>query len=82
MAALGTVADVAPMSGENRFIVKRGLELLKETDHPGLRALFTVSGANRRELDSESPVVFCDPTLERGRSAGRREDQSGSANNE
>ena len=54
LAALGTVADVAPMSGENRFIVKRGLELLKATEHPGLRALFTVSGANRREMDSES----------------------------
>ena len=37
LAALGTVADVAPMSGENRFIVKRGLELLGSTEHPGLR---------------------------------------------
>ena len=63
MAALGTVADVAPMSGENRFIVKRGLELLKATEHAGLRALLTVSGANRRELDSEALSFSVIPRL-------------------
>ncbi|MYD52545.1 MAG: single-stranded-DNA-specific exonuclease RecJ [Dehalococcoidia bacterium] len=63
LAALGTVADVAPMSGENRYIVKRGLELLKETDHPGLRALFMVSGANRGELDSEALSFSVIPRL-------------------
>ncbi len=63
LAALGTVADVAPMSGENRFIVKRGLELLQSTDRAGLRALFTLSGVNRREMDAESLSFFIIPRL-------------------
>ena len=63
LAALGTVADVAPLSGENRFIVKRGLELMRSTSHPGIRALLMLSGANRRELDSESLSFLVIPRL-------------------
>ncbi len=63
LAALGTVADVAPLSGENRFIVKRGLELMKSTSHPGIQALLMLSGANRRELDSESLSFAVIPRL-------------------
>ena len=63
LAALGTVADVAPMSGENRFIVKRGLELLGSTKHPGLRALLTQSGSQRRELDVEALSFSIIPRL-------------------
>ena len=63
LAALGTVADVAPLSGENRFIVKRGLELMRSTSHLGIRALLTLSGANRRELDSESLSFLVIPRL-------------------
>jgi single-stranded-DNA-specific exonuclease len=39
VAALGTVADLAPMTGESRAIVRLGIEELARTDHPGLRAL-------------------------------------------
>lgn len=39
LAAIGTIADIMPMQGENRYIVRHGLELLKKTDNPGLRAL-------------------------------------------
>lgn len=38
-AAVATVCDVVPLMDENRYIVKRGLELLKETSQLGLRAL-------------------------------------------
>ncbi len=41
LAAIGTVADIMPMQGENRYIVRNGLELLKTTENPGLRALLT-----------------------------------------
>lgn len=37
--AIGTVADIMAMKGENRYIVRRGLELLRNTENPGLRAL-------------------------------------------
>lgn len=39
LAAIGTIADVAPMTGESRAIVRMGLAELAVTTHPGLRAL-------------------------------------------
>lgn len=44
LVAIATVADVVPLTGENRVIVKRGLEGLQEVRNPGLRALLDVSG--------------------------------------
>lgn len=44
LAALGTVADLVPLQGENRTIVKRGLELMPRTKNLGLRALMEASG--------------------------------------
>jgi single-stranded-DNA-specific exonuclease len=44
LVALATVADVAPLHGENRAIVKYGLRLMAETRHPGLRALIEAAG--------------------------------------
>jgi len=42
--ALATVADVVPLIGENRILVRHGLRLLRETRWPGLRALLETSG--------------------------------------
>ena len=39
LAAVGTVADVMPLTGENRTLVKAGLHLLQHSDRPGLLAL-------------------------------------------
>jgi single-stranded-DNA-specific exonuclease len=44
LVAIATVADVVPLTGENRVIVKRGLDGLGEVRNPGLRALLDVSG--------------------------------------
>lgn len=44
LAALGTIADMVPLVGENRSIVHRGLERLRTTSRPGLRALIDASG--------------------------------------
>lgn len=43
-AALGTVADVMPLIGENRIIVKEGLKQIKSTNDIGIRNLLAVSG--------------------------------------
>ncbi|MBU0570882.1 MAG: single-stranded-DNA-specific exonuclease RecJ [Candidatus Omnitrophica bacterium] len=43
LVALGTVADVAPMNGENRILTKAGLKTLKNTDKCGLKALMDVA---------------------------------------
>ncbi len=46
LVAIGTIADVMPLVGENRIIVKRGLELLKYTANRGIRALAEVADIN------------------------------------
>ncbi len=49
---LGTVADVAPIQDENRIITKLGLELLKETDNLGIKALIDVSNLTGKEINT------------------------------
>ena len=50
LVALATIADVAPLRGENRVLVRYGLKLLAETTHPGLRALIRSSGLEGKPL--------------------------------
>ncbi|HEY2152477.1 MAG TPA: single-stranded-DNA-specific exonuclease RecJ [Vicinamibacterales bacterium] len=53
VAAIGTLADVVPLVGENRVIAKIGLELLTKGPHKvGLRALLDVSGLAGKTIDS------------------------------
>lgn len=44
LVAIGTVADIAPLRGENRMLVERGLRRLNKTVRPGVQALFGVAG--------------------------------------
>jgi single-stranded-DNA-specific exonuclease len=46
LVALGTAADVVPVLGENRILVRQGLKVLEETRRPGLLALKEVAGLN------------------------------------
>jgi single-stranded-DNA-specific exonuclease len=50
LVALATVADVAPLRGENRVFVRYGLKMLAETRNIGMRALLRASGLDGREL--------------------------------
>jgi single-stranded-DNA-specific exonuclease len=50
LVALATVADVVPLQGENRILVKHGLRLLAESNWPGLRALLEASGLAGKEV--------------------------------
>ena len=52
LAALGTIADVVPLVGENRVLASYGLGHLKETTLTGLRALIDSAGLNGQKLDS------------------------------
>ena len=58
LVAIGTVADVVPLMGENRIIVKHGLTGLSEVRNPGLRALLDVSGFNGRRVPTSTDVAF------------------------
>lgn len=44
LVALGTVADLVPLLGENRILARHGLNILQESRRPGLRALMEVAG--------------------------------------
>ncbi|MCH7642011.1 MAG: single-stranded-DNA-specific exonuclease RecJ [Chloroflexi bacterium] len=54
LAALGTVADVGPLKGENRVIVWEGLRQLAQTSHAGLSALLARAHPNGGDLDTEA----------------------------
>ena len=54
VAALGSIADVVPLRGENRIIAKFGLEALSRSERPGLRALRRAASIN------EAPVTAWD----------------------
>ena len=54
--ALGTVADIVPIMGENRLLVKSGIEVLRRQQRPGVRALIE-SSRLRSEL-SPSDITF------------------------
>jgi single-stranded-DNA-specific exonuclease len=58
LVAIGTVADVVPLTGENRIIVKHGLDGLTVVKNEGLRALFKVAGLTEGSAPSASQVSF------------------------
>jgi single-stranded-DNA-specific exonuclease len=50
LVALATIADVAPLTGENRVLVRYGLKLLNDTSRPGLRAMIRAAGLEGKAL--------------------------------
>jgi single-stranded-DNA-specific exonuclease len=57
LVALATVADVVPLIGENRSLVRRGLAVMRRAQRPGLRALMEVAKCEPTRLD-ESDLAF------------------------
>lgn len=54
LAALGTVADIVPLLGENRELVRRGLAAMANTELVGLKALIKVSGCSQTDITAEN----------------------------
>lgn len=71
LVALGTVADVVPLVGENRALVKRGLDVLREARRPGVRALCQAAGVVPHELDARDIGFSLGPRIN---AAGRMGD--------
>lgn len=63
LVALATVADVAPLRGENRVFVRYGLRLLAETTNPGLRALVRVCGLEGKPITAGRAGFILAPRL-------------------
>jgi len=63
LAALGTVADVSPLLGENRYLVKQGLMLMNNRPRLGISALIDQAGLSGGSLDAESISWVIAPRL-------------------
>lgn len=63
LVALATVADIAPLRGENRVLVRYGLRLLSETRNVGLRALIRAAGLDRKPLTAGRVGYILAPRL-------------------
>ena len=70
LAAVGTVADVMALTGENRTIVTRGLEALSRTNRPGLAALLREAGAQGKPVTAVTVGYTLAPRIN---AAGRLE---------
>jgi single-stranded-DNA-specific exonuclease len=63
LVALATIADVVPLLGENRALVRRGLRALAGTSKPGLRELMAVAGVDPSRVDERSVGFALAPRL-------------------
>lgn len=63
MVALATVADVAPLRGENRVLARYGLRLLNATDNIGLRAMIRAAGLEKKRITAGRVGFILAPRL-------------------
>lgn len=75
IAAIGTVADLMPLLGENREIVRNGLESMRHSSFPGIRALLAVSGVNMSTVSAVNIAFGMAPRI----NASGRLDHAGRA---
>ncbi|MFI5227617.1 MAG: single-stranded-DNA-specific exonuclease RecJ [Gemmatimonadales bacterium] len=63
LVALATIADVAPLRGENRIFVRYGLKLLNNAARPGIRAMIRAAGLERKALTAGRVGFILAPRL-------------------
>ena len=63
LVALGTVADLAPLTGENRHLVRRGLRQMMKTSRQGLYSLAQVAGVNLQKITAMHIGFMLGPRL-------------------
>ncbi|WP_310598850.1 single-stranded-DNA-specific exonuclease RecJ [Desulfobulbus sp.] len=63
LVALGTVADVVPLTGVNRILVRAGLEVLTATSRPGLLSLYSHAGLGKRDILAEDIAYKLAPRI-------------------
>ena len=67
-AGMATVADLVPLTGENRILAKEGIKRLQKTDNEGLKAILQIRGAKAEEINEFYIGFIIGPCLN---SAGR-----------
>ena len=73
-AALGTVADVVPLQGENRILVRHGMKVLQSTRRPGLVALMDLCKVDRTNITATDIGFKLGPHLNAAGRLGEAED--------
>lgn len=63
IVAIGTIADVVPLTGENRSIVKQGLALLQNTENPGLLELLSLNKLSQDKINSTAVAYMLSPKI-------------------
>lgn len=63
LVSIGTIADVMPLYSENRSIVRRGVELIADSDRIGLQALIEVAGLSERTIKSGNIAFGISPRI-------------------
>lgn len=63
IVALGTIADIVDLKGENRIIVKQGLEQLEKTENLGLKALMNICGLAEKSISTYSVAFMISPRI-------------------
>ena len=63
IVTIGTIADVVPLTDENRVIVDKGISAIRNTSRPGIRGLLKVSGADKRPITASSIAFTIAPRL-------------------
>jgi len=58
LVAIGTVADMVPLVGENRFLVKKGLKILNSSPRMGIQEIINKAGLTPGSLDADS-ITWC-----------------------
>ncbi len=73
LLCLGTVADVMPLTGENRTFVSRGLRALRDRPRPGIAALMDECGCDRRQISAGAVGYTLAPRINAAGRMGRVE---------
>lgn len=63
LVAVGTIADVMPLTGENRYLVRKGLNKLKTAPRPGFSALLKEAGIERKNVSAGTVGFSLAPRL-------------------
>ena len=63
LVALATIADVAPLTGENRILVRYGLRMLSQTENVGLRAMIRAAGLDTKQITAGRVGFILAPRL-------------------
>lgn len=63
LVALGTIADIVPLVGENRILAKYGLQIMENTIHTGLKALLYECGLNEKHLKAGQVSFILAPRI-------------------